>query len=73
VTDEGEQLGGFKDHVIDEVHEREDRKQDRHAAGDTNDPRRSREALSCITCAPAPAAKASGEAVGFSWHVVRRE
>ena len=66
VTDEGEQLGGFKDHVIDEIHERCDRKQDRHAARDLNNQRRPREPLARPT--PAPAAKAREETVAFSWH-----
>jgi len=65
VTDEGEKLGGFKDHVIDEVHHRDDRKQDRHAARDLNDPRCSGEPLARPTCSPPPVAKASEEALGF--------
>jgi hypothetical protein len=69
VADEGEQLGGFKDHVIDEVHERCDHQQDRHAARDLNYQRHPREFLPRPTRAPAPAAKVRQEALGFSWHV----
>jgi hypothetical protein len=56
VTDEGEQLGGFKDDVKDEVHQRDDRKQDHDAARDPNHPRRSRELPPRPTRAPPPAA-----------------
>lgn len=69
VTDEGEQLGWLVVHVIDEIHERGDRKHDRHAARDSNCPRRPCELPSRPTCAPSPAAKAREEAVGCSWHV----
>jgi hypothetical protein len=59
VTDEGEQLGGFKDHVIDEVHERCEHKQERHAARDLNRSRGSREVFA------APSARvASGDGEG---------
>ena len=64
VTDEGEQFGGFKDHVIDKVHEREGRKSDRHAARDLKRPRRSCEPLARPTRTPAPATKARA----LSWH-----
>jgi hypothetical protein len=70
VTDEGKQLGRLVDHMIGEVHERCDRKQDRHAARDLNCPRYSREFLPRPARAPAPAAKASEEAVGFCWHAL---
>src|SRR3984885_12715197 len=56
VTDEGEQLGRFKDHVIDEIHEYCDDKQDRHAARDLNRPWRPREPVARPTLAPPPAA-----------------
>jgi hypothetical protein len=69
VTDEGEQLGRLVDHVIDEVHERCDRKQDRHAARDLNYQRCSCKLAPSPTYAPAPATKAREEAVAFSWHV----
>jgi len=70
VTDEGEQLSGLEDHVIDEVHERCDRKQDRHAARDLNHPGCCRELPSRPTRAPAPAAKVGAEALGSSWHAL---
>jgi hypothetical protein len=73
VTDEGEKLGGFKDHVIDEVHHRDDRKQDRHAARDLKCPRCLRELLPRSTRSLPPAAKASEEAVAFSWHGAWKE
>ena len=68
VADEGERLGRLVDHVIDEIHERQDRKQDHHAARGPNDQRYPREFLPRPTCAPMPAAKAGKEAVGFCWH-----
>ena len=69
VTDEGEQLGGFKDHVIDEIYEREDDKQDRDATRDLKYQRRSRE-----LAAPGARAVANGEGEGGGdascWHAV---
>ncbi len=67
VTDEGEQLGGLEDHVIEEVHERDHCQQDRHAARDPNHPRRARELPPRLACALAEAAKAGEE--DFSRHV----
>jgi hypothetical protein len=54
--------------VIDEVHQRDARKQHRHAARDPNRPRCSCELLSRPPGAPPEASKAREEAVGLSWH-----
>ena len=66
VANEGKQLGRLVDHVIDEVRQRDDRKQDRHDANDPSRPRCSRELPSRPTCASPPAAKAREEALAFS-------
>jgi hypothetical protein len=39
VANKGKQLGRLVDHLIDDVGQRDDRKQDRHDARDPNDPR----------------------------------
>jgi len=68
VADKEEQLGRLPDHLIDEVRERCDRKQDRHAGRDPHGARRSREPPSRPPRAPQPAAKAREEAMAVSWH-----
>jgi len=71
VTDEGEQLGGFEDHVISEVGQRDDCKQDHDADCDPDSARRSREFASYATWSPTPAAQAREEAGGFGGHAFR--
>ena len=65
VADKEEQLGRLVDHVINEVRQREGRKQDRDDACDPNCPRCFGKLPSRPPCAPPPAAKAGEEAVGF--------
>jgi len=68
MADEEEQFGWFVDHVIEEVRQREARKQDRDAACDPNYQRCVRELPSRTPGAGTPVAKAGEEALAFSWH-----
>jgi hypothetical protein len=68
VADEEEQLGRLVDHVIEQVRQRQDRKQDGHAACDQNCPRCFGKLPSRPPCALPPAAKAREESLAFSWH-----
>jgi hypothetical protein len=69
MADEDKQLGRLADHLVDEVHQRDDHEQDRHDGSDPNHRVRPRESLSRPPRAAPPAAKAREEATGFCGHV----
>jgi hypothetical protein len=54
------------DHLIDDVGQRDDRKQDRNDARDPNDPRHPGELPPRPSCFLQPATKAREELLGFS-------
>jgi hypothetical protein len=66
VANKGKQLGRLLDHLIDDVGQPEDRKQDRRDARDPNDPRHPDELPPRPSCFLPPAMKAREEALGFS-------
>jgi len=66
VANKGKQLGRLVDHLIDDVGQRDDRKQDRNDARAPNDARHPGELPPRPSCFLPPATKAREEVLGIS-------